>query len=185
MSVNSLFTCPCKCRAEDRLQEIHPSSIPLNLRGGAGANPSCDWVRGGVHPGQVASITTYRDKPSTLTVTPMVNVDFPVNLTPICMSLDCGRKLEKTHTGFRLGSEASVQTTLWTTWMIFSHWTSLAEELQHLRPVGLLWLYKHVWRKCLWANCNLMFSPCTVVSGSRNRTLRSPFRLWFSSASDP
>lgn len=28
-------------------------------------------------------------------------------------------------------------------------------------------------------------SPCTVVSGSLNRTLRSPFRLWLGSASDP
>lgn len=30
-----------------------------------------------------------------------------------------------------------------------------------------------------------IFSPCTVVSGSLNRTLRSPFRLWVGSVSDP
>lgn len=30
-----------------------------------------------------------------------------------------------------------------------------------------------------------VYSPCTVVSGSRNRTLRSPFRLWCCSVSDP
>lgn len=39
----------------------------------------------------------------------------------------------------------------------------------------------------LCAKCLLVYivSPCTVVSGSLNRTLRSPFRLWVGSVSDP
>ena len=44
---------------------------------------------------------TYRDKqPFTLTFTPTVNLESPMNLTPFCMSLDCGRKPEnpeRTH----------------------------------------------------------------------------------------
>ena len=51
-------------------------------------------------------ITTYRDKqPFTSTV----NLEFPVNLNPICMCMDCGRKpeepLHSTHKelGFELG----------------------------------------------------------------------------------
>ncbi len=36
------------------------SSILLILRGGAGANPSCHWASGGVHPGQVASLSQGR-----------------------------------------------------------------------------------------------------------------------------
>ena len=38
---------------------------------------------------------TYRDKqPFTLTFTPTVNLESPMNLTLTCMSLDCGRKPE-------------------------------------------------------------------------------------------
>ncbi len=62
---------------------IHPLSITLILNsGGAGANPSCHWASGGVHPGQVArSVTgpTYRDKHSHIQ-------QFRV------MSLDCGHE---------------------------------------------------------------------------------------------
>ncbi len=42
-------------------QSVSQSScIPLILNrvaGGAGADPSCHWVSGGVHPGQVASLS--------------------------------------------------------------------------------------------------------------------------------
>lgn len=31
-------------------------TCPLKGHGGAGTNPICHWVRGGVHPGQVASL---------------------------------------------------------------------------------------------------------------------------------
>ena len=49
-----------------------------------------------------ASLTAARDgQQFTLTFTPTVNLMCPSNLTPICMSLGCGRKLEhfrETHT---------------------------------------------------------------------------------------
>ena len=60
--------------------------------------------RSGVHPGQVVSQSrqlTHRDRqPFTLTVTPLGNLETPINLTS--MYLDCGRKPEhpeKTHAG--------------------------------------------------------------------------------------
>ncbi len=43
------------------LISIHPSIIytayPLEGRGGAGVDPSWHWASGGVHPGQVASLS--------------------------------------------------------------------------------------------------------------------------------
>ena len=78
---------------------------PHNLlpgHGAAGAYPSCHWVRGRVHPGQVTSPSQgRRDKqPCTLTLTPRVNLESPINLT--CMFFkEGGRKLqylERIHT---------------------------------------------------------------------------------------
>lgn len=37
----------------------------------------------------------------------------------------------------------------------------------------------------IWSLILLSLSPCTVVSGSRKRTCRLPFRLWLGSESDP
>lgn len=54
---------------------------------------------------------------------------------------------------------------------------------QHL----LVCLYKHMAEQAgLLAHCVTLcvFLPWTVVSGSLNRTLRSPFRLWLGSVSD-
>ncbi len=48
----------------EKLKHIHPSIIypanPLQGRRAAGADPSCYWASGGVHPGQVASLSQGR-----------------------------------------------------------------------------------------------------------------------------
>ncbi len=78
---------------------IHPLSITLSLNrvvGGAGADPSCHWASGGVHPGQIASLSQgwhiETGNHSHPPFTPSGNLESPVNLA--CMSLDCGRKPE-------------------------------------------------------------------------------------------
>ncbi len=57
------------------------TAYPQQGCGDAGADPSCHWVSGEVHPGQVASQVTgptYRDKQP-----PTGNLESPTNLT--CM----------------------------------------------------------------------------------------------------
>ncbi|MEQ2280019.1 hypothetical protein AMECASPLE_015232 [Ameca splendens] len=71
-------------------------------RGGAQLVPisSSLWVRGGVHPGQIASPSQGNTQTTkhTLIHTPKGNLERLINLTGI--SLDCGRKPERTiHAG--------------------------------------------------------------------------------------
>lgn len=72
----------------------HPSNhslLLISLLGlwGAGEYPSYHRVRGGVHTGQVVSLSglTQRDRKPLLTLTPMGNLDSPVNLTPLTAGL--------------------------------------------------------------------------------------------------
>ena len=100
ITINVIFLFILSLKTEWRLwfyPFIHLSSI-LSIVGEL--EPiSWHWVRGGAHPGLVACqcITgpAYRDtQPFIFTFTHTVQLKSPINLTPICMSLDCGRKLE-------------------------------------------------------------------------------------------
>ncbi len=68
-----MLTCP----------SIFYTAYPLYGCAGAGADPSWHWASSGVHPGQVTSQPTYRDR-QPLTFTPTGNLESSVNLT--CMS---------------------------------------------------------------------------------------------------
>lgn len=65
---------------------VHPSihylnCLPLECHGGLGANPSWHWVRGGCHPGLVA---TQRQT--------TIHTQIQTYRHFTCMSLDCGRR---------------------------------------------------------------------------------------------
>jgi len=83
---------------------IHPSIfytclIQFRVAGGAGAYPSGHWVRGGVHPGLVASPSQGHTETNETHNNARSLLESPMNLT--CMFLDGGKKQEypeRTHT---------------------------------------------------------------------------------------
>ena len=130
-------------------QLFHPSIIcsayPFYVCKG-GCNPIWHWERGRVHPLLVSSIT--QGQHTETTIHTHIHIYCPISLTPIYMSLYCGRKLEyleKTHTdmgrtyklhtepGFKLGTGKinSVQQTsscVPETQKVFSSLTYLNQE---------------------------------------------------------
>ena len=65
---------------------LAPYNLSYEGHRGAWFNPSCHWERSGAHPAQVTSVSLGRHTEK--------NNYSPNNLTPICKSLDWGRKPE-------------------------------------------------------------------------------------------